>query len=593
MQTKQLEYVIMSNIIRLILRPIKEQKVLFIFLLLMSCVVIPVMCYVAGAFPKPFVFAPGIFDCYLILILAFLLKRIRLSWLVWLFCILLLGGEVFSMLCYQSPYSMTVLQLLLETNEREATEFLQGHGVAGQLALATAITFGSILISCLGILLFDRSEKKDSSRKKKSLCSGADGILMPILLLSASCQGYSYYRLYQAYTADVTTTIAENKYMPLRNSPFIRFFYGHALNVVSTKELGKLVQTVRQTEVDSCSYRSPIIILLIGESYNKYHSPLYNPEARQTTPNLCRLKEEGNLIVYDDAISPYNVTSKTFRHMFSTYYPGCGREWVDCTLFPAVFRRAGYHVWFITNQFAGEENNKDHHDHAGGTIFNQRELRQLQFSHMNTEATRFDMDLLSQLPSADSLAAQPSLLIFHMIGQHEDYRERYPAEYNYFTADSIHNPYTDENGRQIVAEYDNATLYNDAVVTELLNKYVSQDVVAIYLSDHGEEIYDWRNSCYRTNSDQMTPEIARYQYEIPLLFYVSNTFKANHPQLLSEIQAAQHKPFIATMLPFVLFHLAGISHADYTPSLDILSPDFNESYPRIIREDVWYDELMK
>ena len=574
----------MANIIRLTLRPITEQKVLFTFLLLMSCVVIPIMCYATGAFSKPFVFAPPIFDCYLMTVLAYWLRRIRLSWLVWIFCILLLGGEVFSMLCYQSPYSMTVLQLLLETNEREATEFLRGHGVAGQLALATAITFGTILISCLGNLLFSHLARKSPSFSH---------FLFFILILSASCQMYSYYRLYQAYTADVTTTIAENKYMPLRNSPFIRFFYGHALNVVSTKELGKLAQTVRKTEVDSCSYRSPIIILLIGESYNKYHSPLYNLEARQTTPNLCRLKEQGNLIVYDDAISPYNVTSKTFRHMFSTYYPGCGREWVDCTLFPAVFRRAGYNVWFITNQFAGEENNKDHHDHAGGTIFNQRELRQLQFSHMNTEATRFDMDLLSQLPPVETLAAQPSLLIFHMIGQHEDYRERYPAEYNHFTADSIQNPYADEKGRQIVAEYDNATLYNDAVVTNLLNKYSSQDVVAIYLSDHGEEIYDWRNSCYRTNSDQMTPEIARYQYEIPLLFYVSDTFKANHPELLGEILSAQHKPFIATMLPFVLFHLAGISHADYEPSLDILSPEFDESYPRIIREDVCYDELMK
>ena len=573
----------LKRIIDIVLLPIRRERALFTFLVLMSCVVIPVMCYATGAFPKPFVFAPPVFDCYLVVLLAYFLGRIRLSWLVWIASILLLGGEVFSMLCYQSPYSMTVLQLLLETNGREVTEFLRGHGVAGRLALSTAITMGMVFVSRLVVWSFGRLERKSPFIFHFSFF---------ILLLSASCQSYSYYRLYQAYTADVTTTIAENKYMPLRNSPFVRFLYGHALNVVSTKELGKLVKTVERTEVDSCTFRSPIIVLLIGESYNKYHSPLYNPEARQTTPNLCRLKEQGNLIVYDDALSPYNVTSKTFRHMFSTYYPGCGREWVDCTLFPAVFRKAGYRVWFITNQFAGEENNKDHHDHAGGTIFNQRELRQLQFTHMNTEAARYDMELLSQLPPADTLAAQPSLLIFHMIGQHEDYRERYPEAYNRFTADSVQNAFTDGKGRQIVAEYDNATLYNDAVVASLLEKYAQQDVVGIYLSDHGEEVYDWRNSCYRTNSDQMTPEIARYQYEIPLLFYVSDNFKANHPDLLDEIQAAQHKPFIATMLPFALFHLAGISHADYKPSLDILSPDFDESYPRIIREDVYYDELM-
>jgi len=577
----------MTKLKHLILKPVSNEKVLFVFLLLLSSVVIPVMCYLTQAFPKPFVFAPAIFDCYLLSLLAFYLRRVRLSWYVWLIGILLLGGEVFSMLCYQSAFSMTVLQLLLETNEREATEFLRGHGVAGQLALATAITFATIFISYLIVKLLHRLEQKAFYKHGWM----RDAFLL-LLLLSASCQAYSYFRLYQAYTAEVTTTIAENKYMPLRNSPFIRFFYGHALNVVSTKELGKLTQTVRETEVEGCTHRSPIIILLIGESYNKYHSPLYNPDARQTTPNLCQLQAQGNLIVYDNALSPYNVTSKTFRHMFSTYYPGCGRQWVDCTLFPAVFRKAGYNVWFITNQFAGEENNKDHHGHAGGTIFNQRELRQLQFSHMNTEATRFDMELLSQLPSADELAAQPSLLIFHMIGQHEDYRERYPSAYNRFTADSIQNSYTDAQGRQIVAEYDNATLYNDAVVAELLSKYASEDVVAIYLSDHGEEIYDWRNSCYRTNSDQMTPEIARYQYEIPLLFYVSDSYKANHPELFNEIQAARHKPFLATMLPFALFHLAGISHADYNSSLDILSSDYDESYPRIIREDVNYDELM-
>ena len=396
----------------LILRPIGGQAVFFTFLLLMSWVVIPVMCYATGAFPKPFVFVPAVFDCYLLTVVAFWLRRIHLSWIVWILAILLLGGEVFSLLCYQSPYSMTVLQLLLETNGREVTEFLHGHGIIGQLALATAITFGMILVSRIVVWAFRGLAEKSRFFIRFSLL---------IFFLSAFCQLYSYYRLYQAYTADVTTTIAENKYMPLRNSPFVRFLYGHALNVVSTKELGKLAQTVRQTEVESCSFRSPIILLLIGESYNKYHSPLYNPDARQTTPNLCHLQERGNLIVYDDAVSPYNVTSKTFRHMFSTYYPGCGREWVDCTLFPAVFRKAGYNVWFITNQFAGEENNKDHHDHAGGTIFNQRELRQLQFSHMNTEATRYDMELLSQLPPADTLAAHPSLLIFHMIGQHENY----------------------------------------------------------------------------------------------------------------------------------------------------------------------------
>lgn len=479
---------------------------------------------------------------------------------------------------------MTVLQLILETNQREATEFLCGHGVATQMALSTAITLVTLLAARLVV--------------KVCLCFGEVTqrvgriVLGFFIILSAGSQCYSYFRICQAYRATVITTVSENKYMPLRNSPLVRFLYGHALNVVSTAELSQLATTVRATEVESCSHRSPIIIMLLGESYNKYHSPLYNPQARQTTPGLCQLQQKGNLFVCDDAVSPYNVTSKTLRHMFSTYYPDCGRDWVDCTLFPAVFRQAGYRVWFLTNQFAGEANNKDHHGHAGGTIFNHRELRQMQFSHMNTEATRYDMELLDQLPPADTLAASPSLLIFHLMGQHEDYDERFPAEYAYFSVDSVSNPYTDDAGRQIVADYDNATRYNDAVVCELLRRYAEQDVVAVYLSDHGEEVYDWRNSCYRTNSNLMTPEIARYQYEIPLLFYVSDSYKRLHPDLVSDIQMAQHRPFIATMLPFALFHLAGIVQRDYRPELDFLSPHYNTHPKRIIREDVDYDALV-
>ena len=573
----------MKSLCDCLFKPIREQKVIFVFLLFMSCMVIPIMCYTTDAFPKPFVFVPAIFDCYLVTLMAYWLKGIRLNWLVWIACILLLGGEVFSIIVYQSPYSMTVLQLILETHPREATEFLGGHGVAGKLALAAGITCAALLVSVALLRLLS------SMPRLRRACLILVAVLLPV---SALCQGYSYYRLYQSYTASVTARVAEIKYAPLRNSPLIRFLYGHALNIVSTKELTQLVHTVRQTEVDSCSFRSPIILLIVGESYNKHHSPLYNPKARQTTPNFCRMEKQGSLIVFDDAVSPFNVTSKTLRQMFSTYYPGCGREWVDCTLFPAVFRKAGYHVWYITNHFVGEKN-KVHTQHVGGTIFNQPELRQMQFSVMNNETTRYDMDLFSYLPLADTVAAQPSLLIFHPAGQHEDYRERYPVAYNHFTADSVQNSFTDERGRQIVAEYDNATLYNDAVVAAFIEKYSSLDMVGIYLPDHGEEVYDWRNSCYRTNSNQMTPEIARYQYEVPLMFYVSDTFKANHPDLVSEIESARHKPFISSLLPFALFHLAGISHADYESRRDILSPEFDESYPRIIREDVNYDELMK
>lgn len=566
-----------------ILTPVRYHSTLFLFLALASSLVIPILCYSTGAFPKPFLWVPSLSCCYLITLLAYILRKIHLHLVVWLFSYALLSGEIFSILIYQSPYSMTVLQLIMETNRRETTEFLLGNGVALQLLTAHSITLLTLVIAHFAAIWVE----KLSITSRKVLTS----LLIFLLLLLSGSGAYSYYRILQAYQAQVTTAISENKNMPLRNSPFVRFFYAHALNVVSQRELSKLVHTVQATHVDSCTHQSPIIILLLGESFNKYHTQLYNPSALPTTPGFTRFKESGNLVVFDDVVSPYNVTSKALRHMFSTYYPDCGKDWVDCTLFPAVFRKAGYQVNFLTNQFAGEENNRDHHGHAGGTIFNHPQLRQLQFTHMNTQAETYDMDLLRQLPSPATLAAHPSLLIFHTLGMHEDYAQRFPVSYAKFTTDDVTNSYTDDSGRQIIADYDNAMLYNDTILTTLLNYYKEQDVVAIFLSDHGEEVYDWRNSCYRTNSDQMTPEIARYQYEIPFMFYVSDTFRHRHPELLSQIQQAQHRPFISTLLPFALFHLAGISHPDYKPELDLLSSHYAPKFKRIIRDDVDYDQL--
>ena len=135
----------MKHFLDIIFKPIREQKVLFWFLILMSCVVIPVMCYATGAFPKPFVFAPPIFDCYLLTVLAYFLRRIHLSWLVWIACILLLGGEVFSILCYQSPYSMTVLVIFgtFSKMTQSGLNFLT-TSTAGIISLFRGSNFGRI-----------------------------------------------------------------------------------------------------------------------------------------------------------------------------------------------------------------------------------------------------------------------------------------------------------------------------------------------------------------------------------------------------------------------------------------------------------------
>ena len=102
--------------------------------------------------------------------------------------------------------------------------------------------------------------------------------------------------------------------------------------------------------MDSCSFRSPHIVLIIGESYNKHHSQLYGYD-RETTPLQLERTKKGEMVVFDDVVSCWNLTSFVFKNIFSLHAVGDSGEWCDYPLFPELFRKAGYNVTFITNQF--------------------------------------------------------------------------------------------------------------------------------------------------------------------------------------------------------------------------------------------------
>ena len=91
-------------------------------------------------------------------------------------------------------------------------------------------------------------------------------------------------------------------------------------------------------------------MLVIGESYNKHHSALYGYRL-PTTPLQQRRKDGGELFVFDDVVSPWNITSNVFLDIFSVWECGMASRIDDMPLFPVLFRRAGYSVNFFSNQY--------------------------------------------------------------------------------------------------------------------------------------------------------------------------------------------------------------------------------------------------
>ena len=554
-----------------------------LFFSLLMCYIITLTSNLIGTETDWFLsFLLPIFDCWLLSLLAGLLNKIKLGIVVSIPVVAILFSELLTVFFYHSNFTIYVILLLFETNVQESTEFVHAALAHPGTWYAVAITILTGIAACYLARL-----SRKPFKYKKALAF----VAFALVAWSGIRQVSAYYKLYRCFSSASTVVCNDTRFIPHLNTPFVRLAYGAAFNMATSAELDILEKTVAATTVDSCSYRCPLIVLVIGESFNKHHTPLYEKDYLPTTPLLMQQQEKGNLVVYTDAVAPFNFTSNAFKYMFSTWDEESGDEWTRHTLFPAVFKKAGYCVDFYTNQFAMAQT--DMWDFAGGTVFNHHGLSELQFTHRNPDIFDYDGELLRELPPTDSLTAQPTLLIVHLRGQHVKYDNRYPQAYAKFTPNDERTPFGGQTGREIAAHYDNATLYNDAVVNTVFEMLKNTDGIGIFLSDHGEEVYDWRDKYERTNERTITPEVARYQYEIPLMFYMTDTFKVRHPDVAEAVTTSANRPFISSDLCHLLFYLGGISIADYQEKRNILSPQYDKTRKRIIGSSTDYDELMR
>ena len=117
-----------------------------------------------------------------------------------------------------------------------------------------------------------------------------------------------------------------------------------------------------------------------------------------------------------------------------------------------------------------------------------------------------------------------------------------------------------EHQREILAAYDNATLYNDFVVKSIIDKYKEKDAVVFYLSDHGLDVFDTDPDFF--GHAKATPASTEHCRHIPFMVYVSPTFQDKRPELVKRMREAAHKEFCADKLIYCIMDAAGYRFAD-------------------------------
>ena len=611
---------IIRKIMMATLYPVRKCKLFFVFSWLMCWAI----SFTANAHDIEdsffLTFILSLFDCYLLCSICSILKKIGIGWIVSLFTFAILFSELFVIFFNHSFLNRMAIQLILETDAREGSEFVRS-------VLFSSNAFYSLLISALVFviaytivkLLVQLTTIKSFFLRISSECRICHNnnhesfiktlnnrlllypqryekvfysILFILIIWSGIRQVKSYHRVYICFTLERSYQCEEPENLPRLSTPFVRLMYGIAYNyVISNAELRALEKTISETTIDSCSYQCPLIVLIIGESYNKHHCYLYNKNHVKNTPRLQTKCDAGNLVPYQDVVAPFNHTAEVFRYMFSTWDDTCADRWADHTLFTAVFKKAGYNVFFVTNQFT--MNAVDKFDVYGGTIFNHKQLSDQQFTWRNTERHFYDGELLSDIPDLKTLTESPTLLIVHLIGQHVAYCDRYPLDFEHFKSNEFVASFGGGDREiEMKKDYENSVYYNDFVVDSIFNMFQNTDAISLYFPDHGEEVYDWRNEFMRTDEPTLTPEVCHYQYEIPFMFYMTNSFMQKHQDIVQEVKGSKDRPFILTDLPHLMFHLGGIKMRDYKEEKDLLSPRYDIGRKRFVRSSYDYDELM-
>lgn len=508
---------------------------------------------------------------------------------------LLMIIDCFLLFNYGTIVTPWILLLVKETNSTESSEFLK-HAL---------LTPGSIkcwtlaLITAIAILIAERKAINISLKPRfiKWICVSA---LLPLLMLG----GYLAFLATKLVCLNSQIEIEEwqgrkgsyaidNTFTNLLFATTYLSVSGHDNEIAIRSSIDASKRPANSLEPDSLN-----VILIIGESFSKYHSPLYG-YSLNTTPILQSMRNRGNLFVFNDAVAPYNMTSFSIKNMMSTNRIANGESWSSCPYFPVIFKRAGFNVSMWDNQRPVGASVSSY-DYALGSYLYAAAIVPKAYTEHNERTYDYDHELIndfkqhSQTYKAHKLLQKHSLFIFHLMGQHADAASRFPSEevFKVFKSSDIQRNDLSETEKQTVANYDNATLYNDRIVGSIIEMFRNTSSVIVYLSDHGEEVYDYRKFVGRSHEPHKSKEAIKCQYDIPFMIWCSDKYIQKHQQKVEALRLAVDKPLLSDVLPHLLFSLASITTPYYNAHNDVLSSKY-VAKERFIQGKIDYEESTK
>lgn len=527
-------------------------------------------------------YALSFYSARLYKILAFALLAINVAFAI---------AQIFLIFSLELTYSHGTLDALVQTTPKEAFEF--AHAFLNFKLIAAFLA--------LLIFVFAALRLRVSQRARMKLCRAIKlAFLLSLLVFIAHAAFKSYVAKSSKMRASII--IALNK-IPIYNFAFVTKDYFGA-DFKSVRELQAGYQSIYASHSHKTApNRISNVVFIIGESLQRNFMSLYGYYL-PTTPNLQALEQSGNLIAFNDVVSPGAKTNDVLKYVlnFGNYESEKQRPWSANLDIVNLARLANYETFWISNQerygqwavaSGASAQMTDHSDFTNQIpvykyAYSLDEVMLPSIKNFKSGVRKSPLARKDESSAAEVNGTQKKdkFFILHLMGSHPSYEFRYPKSFAKFSAADISREPLDEGQKKELAHYLNTVAYNDFIVSEIYKIFASDNTLIVYFSDHAQSLYQYRGKLIHGG-------INRFTLEIPLIFMASDKFKEQNADLWARIAAAKDRPFLNDDLIHAIAEILEMTDLpEFDPARSVINADFNASRPRII-EGVDYDKVYK
>lgn len=443
-----------------------------------------------------------------------------------------------------------------------------------QMSAQIGLFFILIFLLCIYLILAFRLKKRHHAKQTKLLFVG--GFLMINAVLFFKMFALDKGKTTLPDKLDTAWRNTVNKYRKTYPSDLILSLF----KVLSVeRESRQLNKTLSSFLFDARQYpessKNQTTILVIGETA-RYHNFHINGYERETTPYLDTVS---NLISFSNMYSCGNITQISIPQIITRSTPeNFDLQYKEKTVLDA-FRESGFYTAWISSQDMDQPIIHRLKKVANYTFFPTADFDVKGF---------YDGSLLPKVQAILEKPNQPKkFIILHTLGSHFRYSSRYPQGFEKFkptiaTGGLAGLDVSPKDRDRLLNAYDNSILYTDYFLAQLIKMLRETNTAStlIYLSDHGESLYDNGQTLIFHGNEQPS----EFEYHIPFLVWYSDQYAHTYPQKVTALQTNKNQRAMATATFYTLLDLDNIQYkgSDTGISKSLCNPKYKEPQKRTL-----------